>query len=148
MPGVVPAAPCIAIAPPHKPLHPIHPTASDCNPRAARTADNFGFSNATFVAADLRNVSLREAVLDRALLTDASLRCADLRKANLQKAKLKGANLHCAKLQSTNLQGAELDGAQLEGAIANEGTTWPDGFAWRKAGVRMNANPDCAPGRD
>jgi hypothetical protein len=35
------------------------------------------------------------------------------------------------------LPGVELDDARLHGAECRNDTEWPDGFLWRKAGVRL-----------
>ena len=40
-----------------------------------------------------------------------------------------------AFLEAADLTGADLEGADLTGAIANEETTWPDGFDPKAAGV-------------
>jgi Pentapeptide repeats (8 copies) len=115
--------------------------------------DHLDFSNATFVVTNLRNASLKNAVLKGRYtrLHDATLSCADLRGADLRGADLKGVMLRGAMLKGTKLQeaklrgakleGAKLKGAKLKGAIASRTTTWPDGFDWRGAGVRLSTNP-------
>jgi hypothetical protein len=75
----------------------------------------------------------------------------DLRKADLYGAHLEGADLYGAHLEGADLRGANLevatrpfgDGvesllyfADLERALADENTSWPDGFDPRTAGVR------------
>jgi len=55
---------------------------------------------------------------------------ANLEGANLEEADLKGANLTGA-----NLTGANLIGANPTGIVADENTTWPDGFDPGAAGV-------------
>ena len=61
--------------------------------------------------------------LSRAYLKDADLTGADLTGADLTEAYLKDAYLTGA-----DLTGAELTGAYLTGALADENTTWPEGF--------------------
>ena len=68
-------------------------------------------------------------------LGGANLHAADLFKANFEGANLKSANLEGANLKSANLEGAKLKDVGLQGAIADEDTTWPEGFDPVAAGV-------------
>jgi len=109
---------------------------------------------------DLRRADLVGADLRRANLRHAHLEGADLREANLQDANLAFANLDSfmpsnqnfqrgADLRKTNLCGAQLKDSRnlsialIEDAVADDLTTWPDGFDWRAAGVKLAA--DAAP---
>jgi hypothetical protein len=68
------------------------------------------------------------ADLEGANLQGANLRKADLSNANLSGADLSGADLFGANLSGAWLSGANLSGAWLSEAVADENTTWPDGF--------------------
>ncbi len=59
----------------------------------------------------------------------------DLEGANLSDANLSGANLYVA-----NLEGAKLEDVGLEGAIADDDTTWPEGFHPKARGVIFQAS--------
>jgi uncharacterized protein YjbI with pentapeptide repeats len=98
---------------------------------------------------DLVDAQLQQAHLGAAQLELANLLGAQLQGANLGYAQLRGALLGGAQLQGANLKGAQLQGALLsglqleqanfEGARCDGATTWPDGFAWRDAGVQLEA---------
>jgi hypothetical protein len=90
---------------------------------------------AYFEETNLQGASLHDANLQGAYLGYANLQGAILHGANLQEAILHSTNLQKADLRGANLQDAELYRARLEQAMADEGTTWPDGFDWRAAGV-------------
>jgi uncharacterized protein YjbI with pentapeptide repeats len=105
--------------------------------------------------AHLENANLYEAHLEGAEFYDAHLERAYLGRANLEGATLMGARLNGTifvlthlegtHLGSTHLEGAifddvhleraDLRGADLKGAIANQRTSWPEGFEWQDAGV-------------
>jgi hypothetical protein len=115
-------------------------------------------------SADLSKADLRNAHLDFAdarvgqNAEPLKLREADLRGASLVSAQLKQADLSSAKLQASNLKDANLDGAKLcgaklvsddpnladaaiaratfQGASYDEHTTFPDGFAPERHGMR------------
>lgn len=103
--------------------------------------------NSNFRGADLRQSqmngsvlngsSLLQAKLSGAYLADASLANSDLAGANLSGAELYSADLRESNLAGTNLSKASLDGAKLNGAIADNKTIWPQGFDWRKQGVKL-----------
>jgi len=69
------------------------------------------------------HVDLREADLENLDLTRAVLRHSTLAGAHLA-----GASLVEADLRGTDLSGADLTGTDLRGAVADETTTWPEGF--------------------
>ncbi|MDF3146454.1 MULTISPECIES: pentapeptide repeat-containing protein [unclassified Streptomyces] len=99
-------------------------------------------TKADLAGADLEGAHLNWAWLPDARLDGADLNDADLSEANLAGASLKGVDLagavlHGAHLEGASLREAELGGAQLDGAVANEATTWPDGFEPRQAGVNV-----------
>lgn len=71
----------------------------------------------------LEHVDLREADLEELDLTRAVLRHSTLAGAHLARATLVEADL-----RGTDLSGADLTGTDLRGAVADETTTWPDGF--------------------
>jgi uncharacterized protein YjbI with pentapeptide repeats len=64
----------------------------------------------------------------------------DLEGANLSDANLSGANLSGANLYVANLEGAKLEDVGLEGAIADDDTTWPEGFHPKARGVIFQAS--------
>lgn len=98
--------------------------------------------------ANLAGADLRYANLRRAHLEGADLRAADLRAANLAQANLdsfmpsnpdfqRGADLRKANLCAAQLKDARnLRIALTEEAVADNRTTWPEGFDWRASGVR------------
>jgi uncharacterized protein YjbI with pentapeptide repeats len=101
----------------------------------------------------LPDADLHEALLERADLSGSNLSGANLRNAKLTvrdprpthlAAVLAGANLSGADLRGADLGGADLGGANLSdanlsGATADQGTTWPEGFDWHRAGVRSTS---------
>jgi hypothetical protein len=99
--------------------------------------DGAHLERAWLPGAHLQDTGLTGAHLQRATLDGAHLERARLTRAHLEGAQLDGAHLEGASLDGANLEGAWLAGAHLEGAIANDATTWPSGFDWRKAGVRQ-----------
>jgi uncharacterized protein YjbI with pentapeptide repeats len=79
---------------------------------------------------DLHAVDLR-----RANLWEAHLEAAYLRHAHLEAAFLGGVHLDGADLRGAHLDKAYLNAARLKGAVADERTTWPEGYDWRSVGV-------------
>jgi hypothetical protein len=71
------------------------------------------------------------------LLARTDLRGADLAHANLEGTDLSGAHLEGAYLGDADLEGAYLRDADLAGARATPRTSWPNGFNWKDAKVRM-----------
>jgi uncharacterized protein YjbI with pentapeptide repeats len=59
----------------------------------------------------------------------------------LSDADLRGVDLRNARLGSADLRDTNLDGAKLRDATADQYTTWPDGFDWQGAGVRLETSP-------
>jgi hypothetical protein len=90
---------------------------------------------------DLSGLFLQNKLLSSANLREANLSGTDLRGTDLRGADLRNANLSNANLREANLAGAVLDGAILTGAIADNETVWPDGFAFRGAGVLVDNEP-------
>jgi hypothetical protein len=90
---------------------------------------------ANLFRARLERARLSNALFEKANLCEARLEFADLRGAQLEGAVLRGALLEGASLRSTQLGLADLGGAWLRGALADERTSWPEGFDWRAAGV-------------
>jgi uncharacterized protein YjbI with pentapeptide repeats len=94
-----------------------------------------------YLYADFSYAHLESANLSFANLEGAYLGDADLKEARLYGARLNGARLTNAHLEGANLTGgvdlteAALTQAHLEGAVADDLTSWPDGFDWRAAGV-------------
>ena len=86
---------------------------------------------------DLRGANLYQANLAKSDLSAANLRRANLEYACLYRADLYKANLSAANLIAANLSETILRGANLHGAIANEYTSWPEGFDPVKAGVEV-----------
>ena len=81
----------------------------------------FAHSNlegAHLVGAKLAGATLSDTVLRKTDLSDADLRGADLARADLSGAVLLGADLTNAKLRDAN----------LIGVMADNTTTWPQGF--------------------
>jgi uncharacterized protein YjbI with pentapeptide repeats len=101
------------------------------------TADLHGaqLSGADLVNTDLHAAELGDADLDKADLSEANLLYAKLGSARLSGARLGNADLRNADLRGAILADADLQGAKLDGATANDRTTWPAGFDWRRAGV-------------
>jgi hypothetical protein len=79
----------------------------------------------------LEHVDLREADLEELDLTRAVLRHSTLAGARLARATLVEADL-----RGTDLSGVDLTGADLRGVVADETTTWPDGFNPAAAVIR------------
>jgi hypothetical protein len=66
----------------------------------------------------------------------------DLRRLGLVEADLDGAHLDGSDLRGADLDGAHLDsanlaGANLDDAKVRQGTSWPPGFDWRRAGAEI-----------
>jgi uncharacterized protein YjbI with pentapeptide repeats len=95
--------------------------------------------NTDLTGADLRYAKLSRLHLDKAKVRNANLYRADLRHSILRDADLDGSNL-C----EADLRFAILDGAKLRGAKADEGTKWPKGFNWHRAGISMMRAEQCA----
>jgi hypothetical protein len=94
-----------------------------------------------FPDADLANASFDGADLRRANLAGADLTKASFEDADLKEARMSGANLKAAILREADLRGADLTGVNLnetdlEGAVADDETTWPNGFDRRSAEAR------------
>jgi hypothetical protein len=97
---------------------------------------------------DLRHALLGDANLQLSDMSGGRLQGADLYGAQLQGAKLVGASLQGAYLVDAQLQdaileapelpGVELEDAKLDGAQCSNGTDWPVGFDWKKAGARAD----------
>jgi uncharacterized protein YjbI with pentapeptide repeats len=85
--------------------------------------------------AHLERAKVFHASLQGAQLIGTYLQGADLSDANLEGAWLSGAHLQKGWLGGAYLKRAKLGRAQLEGARASAATVWPEGFAWRAAGV-------------
>lgn len=100
---------------------------------------------AVLVEATLYQADLRDAVLAQALADEADLRGTDLTGADLRAAHLGHARLDFADIRGADLAGADLTGTSLRGALADEDTTWPDGFDPAAAGVVTR--PDAPPVR-
>jgi len=86
--------------------------------------------------AHLEEAQLFRAHLDRADLRDAHLEGARVEHRHLKKADLRGANLEVATRPFGDGVETLLYFADLESALADENTSWPDGFDPRTAGVR------------
>jgi Pentapeptide repeats (8 copies) len=100
-------------------------------------------AGATLLAVDLTMAFLLDANLAKAEIIGSILTNAELGYANLEKAVLDGSIILSANLDRTNLWGARLERADLEGAglaeaVADGHTTWPHGFDWVMAGVKLN----------
>jgi uncharacterized protein YjbI with pentapeptide repeats len=89
--------------------------------------------------ANLEGASLYLAHLEGAFLYRAHLKEAMLGDAHLERATLGRAHLEGAMLADAHLKEATLDGAHLERASATPRTSWPKGFDWKGAGVRMSS---------
>jgi uncharacterized protein YjbI with pentapeptide repeats len=92
---------------------------------------------ASLNGAQLQGAYLPTARLQSAKLNWAQLKGARLMKANLYEAQLQAADLRDAHLQGADLGGAKLQGANLSGAKCSRATRWPDGFALKYAGVKL-----------
>jgi uncharacterized protein YjbI with pentapeptide repeats len=99
-----------------------------------------------FIGANLQGahleVDLSGTHLEGADLRDATLQ-GDLTGAHFQGADLSGAHLGGADLRYATFEGA--NGADVryahlkakpQGATADKYTQWPDGYPWRRAGVK------------
>jgi hypothetical protein len=92
---------------------------------------------------NMQGADLSDANLAEAEIMDSNLVFADLAAASLEKAIIDGTVLTAASLIGANLSGArlqtaELRGVRLEQAVADGDTTWPYGFDWVMAGVKLN----------
>jgi hypothetical protein len=87
--------------------------------------------------ANLKGTDLLRAHLEGADLGGAHLEGAYLLGAHLEAAYLLGAHLEAANLRDANLETANLRDANLEGARATPATSWPNGFNWKDAKVRL-----------
>jgi pentapeptide repeat protein len=115
--------------------------------RSAFEAGTLNLARTDLRRANLANADLRRANLRRAHLEGADLRGADLRDADLGYANLDSFMPSNPDFQrGADLRGANLCGAQLadarnlwmaltEDAVADDRTTWPDGFNWEAAGI-------------
>jgi len=95
--------------------------------------DNITIPRACFAHSNLEGASLAGATLIGATLSGTILRNTNLTRTDLRGADLTGADLTGADLDSTILLGADLTNAQLRdanlhGVIADDTTTWPQGF--------------------
>jgi uncharacterized protein YjbI with pentapeptide repeats len=127
----------------------------DATLREARL-DRATLSQTDFRGAHLNSANLERADLDDANLGRADLTVADLHGANLSRAALRAADLRGAKCDEAKFQFADMGGADLDGANfsetdlrgvslrkawADEYTTWPAEFDWKRAGVRIRTSP-------
>jgi len=93
---------------------------------------------------DLRRANLLDANLAGAHIIGCDFAGAELGYATLEKAFIDGPSLGGATIGRANLSGArleraeDLEDASLEEAVADGDTTWPYGFDWVMAGVRLN----------
>jgi hypothetical protein len=102
-------------------------------------------AGAALFGVNLKMAFLLDANLAEAEIIGSILTNAELGYTNLEKALIEGTILLNASLDRTNLSGANLERADLEGAglteaVADGDTTWPDGFDWVVAGVRLNGD--------
>jgi hypothetical protein len=95
------------------------------------------------VETSLYQADLRDAILAQAMAEEADLRGTDLTRADLTAVHLRHARLDFADLRGANLSEADLTGASLRDALADNDTTWPDGFDPAAAGVV--SRPDAPP---
>ena len=102
-----------------------------------RRADLTGvwFVRAMLDHARLHQADLRSAVLWQARLAGADLRATDLTAADFTGARLHGARLDLADLRSADFSAADLSDASFHGAVADNTTTWPEGFDPQQADV-------------
>jgi hypothetical protein len=104
-------------------------------------------AGASLIGVNLEGAYLSDANLAGASITGSDLASADLGWANLEKALLEGTVVRGVSLASANLSGThlgvmvDLEGAYLQGAVADGDTTWPAGFDWVMAGVKLNGEP-------
>jgi uncharacterized protein YjbI with pentapeptide repeats len=89
------------------------------------------------VQVDLSGANLRGADLSQANLSDADLHCANVHRVDMRREERRCADLTDTNLRGTKLRSVDLTGADLTGAIADRHTTWPTGFDWQGAGVRL-----------
>lgn len=92
------------------------------------------------VETNLYQADLRDAVLAGTMAEQADLRGTDLTRADLTAAHLRQARMDLADLRGANLTDADLTEVSLRGALADNDTTWPDGFDLAAAGV--TSRPD------
>ena len=107
-------------------------------------------AGANLHGANLGSADLQEADLHFAELGDATLSGGNLVGANLSDASLIAVDLsgmplgladfRRADLRGARLSGSDLRGAKFQGATADPSTTWPDGFDWEGAGVRLESS--------
>jgi hypothetical protein len=95
------------------------------------------FNGAYLEGVDLGDTNLSDADLRYAKLRGADLIGTVLISADLEGVDLRDARLQDANLRDANLSNADLRGADLRDAMTNSQTTWPGGFDWRRAGVRI-----------
>jgi cbb3-type cytochrome oxidase subunit 3 len=98
--------------------------------------------NASLIETNLTHADLSHSDLRGAKMVDANLHQADLHEADLRDAILHGATLTQTILKEADLRGADLsytvvDKVDLRGAVADSRTSWPMGFDWHRAGVKM-----------
>jgi len=97
--------------------------------------DGLDIPGVCFAHSNLEGAHLVAAKLGGATLSDTVLRTTDLSRADLRRADLTRANLDGATLLGADLTNAELCDASLNGVIADNTTTWPDGFTPPQPGV-------------
>jgi hypothetical protein len=103
----------------------------------------------TFIErADLRRADLRDNDYTNAYFGDVHLGSSDLSDADFTGASFDGADLSLSNLTGAKLCGADLSkatltGATLTGAVADDQTTWPDGFEAEAAGVTQATGEGC-----
>lgn len=86
--------------------------------------------------------SFKQASVLRSTFYLCSLMNCDFRNANLAATSFTDCNLTGADFRNANIRGVDFNGgtigkANFKGAIANRATRFPDGFDWKKAGIRM-----------
>lgn len=95
------------------------------------------------VGTNLYQVDLRDAVLGGPWPSRTTCGGTDLTRADLTASHLRKARMDFAGLRGANLADADLTGVSLRGALADNDTTWPDGFDPAAAGV--TSRPDAPP---
>jgi hypothetical protein len=100
-------------------------------------------AGATLFRVNLARAFLLDANLAGAEIIACNLAGAGLGYANLEEALINGTSLSAATLDGANLSGALLEGADLKGAyienaVSDGDTSWPHGFDWVMAGVKLN----------